>query len=277
MSYLERFHYQITGNPEGNKLVFLHGLMGSGLNWRRIAQAFEDRWRILTFDQRGHGRSFHPENGYRPVDYAEDLLQILNDLGWDRVALVGHSMGGRNALEFADRHPHRLTALVIEDISPANNWSGVERIERLLNAVPTPFSSREAARDFFADEYPARISWSAQPEVMAKFLHNNIEPKADGTYDWRFARDAIFKSLREGRDEDKWQALRALTTPTLVMRGARSEDLTPEDFARMRVENPRLNYVQIEGAGHWIHFDQPGAFIEALGAFLLTCPPSSVY
>lgn len=270
MSYLEQFHYQITGNPEGHKLVFLHGLMGAGQNWRPVAKTFEDRFQILTFDQRGHGRSFKPAQGYHPRDFANDLKQILAELRWDKIALVGHSMGGRNSLEFAGHYPDQVAALVLEDIGPEANSGAISRIERLLEAVPTPFSSREEARGFFAREYASRIAWYPQPEVISRFFQTNIEEKPDGTYDWRFVKQGIFESMRTGRNEDRWDMLRNLRMPVLMIRGANSGDLPAETFARMRAVLPHASAVEIPEAGHWVHFDQPDAFIAALNAFFRT-------
>src|SRR6185437_2661695 len=108
-----QLYHQIAGNPEGHKLVFLHGLMGSLANWRRITPAFENDYEILTLDQRGHGRSFQPATGYEPSDFAADLAACLDELGWTRSHLVGHSMGGRNALEFASLFPQRTASLVV--------------------------------------------------------------------------------------------------------------------------------------------------------------------
>jgi len=85
MSYLDNFNFQLVGKELGPKLVFLHGLMGSGANWRKIVKEFSDQFQVLTFDQRGHGRSFQPENAYSPKDYSEDLLKILKELGWDKI------------------------------------------------------------------------------------------------------------------------------------------------------------------------------------------------
>src|SRR4051812_15656878 len=115
---LSQFHHQIAGNPAGHKLVFLHGLMGSASNWRKITPAFENDYQILIYDQRGHGRSFKPISGYTPADFAGDLKNIIDELGWEKIHLVGHSMGGRNALEFAQLFPRRIDHLVIEDITP---------------------------------------------------------------------------------------------------------------------------------------------------------------
>jgi pimeloyl-ACP methyl ester carboxylesterase len=251
--------------------------MGAANNWRGISKAFEERYHILAFDQRGHGRSFHPPEGYHPRDFANDLRLILDDLGWDQIILVGHSMGGRNALEFALHFARRVKALVIEDIGPEANSKAIERIERLLQLVPTPFNSRSDARIFFENEYPDLISFYPQPRVVAKFLLTNIEEKAGGKWDWRFDKQAIMGALRDGRNEDRWDALHNLRMPVLLIRGETSADLSSEVFARMKTALPTATAIEIKGAGHWVHFDQPEAFIRALKQFFLTCGFDSVY
>lgn len=257
--------------------MFLHGLMGSTSNWRSIAKAFEDRYHVLAFDQRGHGRSFQPESGFHPRDFASDLNKIMDELGWPSAIVVGHSMGGRNAMEFALHFAHRVKALVIEDIGPEANSRATSRIEKLLDLVPTPFASREQARSFFEGEYPEMISFYPKARVVAKFLLANIDQRDDGKLDWRFSKKAVLGAMREGRNEDRWDALRNLRMPVLIVRGAESDDLTPEIFARMKATLPTAQAVEIEGAGHWVHFDQPEAFIRVLKEFFLTCGFDSVY
>ena len=90
MDFIDNFNYRITGNPDAPKLVFLHGLMGFSNNWRSIAREFEKQFHILVYDQRGHGRSFRPDTGYGPEDYAEDLKKILDSLAWDKVLSLIH-------------------------------------------------------------------------------------------------------------------------------------------------------------------------------------------
>lgn len=251
--------------------MFLHGLMGSAANWRRIAKAFEDDFEVLAFDQRGHGRSFHAKDGYSRRDYAKDLELILNDLGWAEIALVGHSMGGRNAMEFASILPQRVKALVIEDIGPASSELAVSRTDKLIELVPTPFASRQAAKDFFEKEYPDKISFHSQPEVISRFFLSNIEEKPDGTQDWRFDKEAIFASVRTGGGEELWHKFSSLKVPTLVVRGENSTDLPVKIFERMLAVLPGVRGVEIQGAGHWVHFDQPDAFIKVLKEFFHSC------
>jgi len=267
MKHLENFQYQISGNPSGQKLVFLHGLMGSAANWRRITPSFQADFHILTFDQRGHGRSFHPSTGYHPRDFAKDLKLILDDLGWDQVILVGHSMGGRNALEFAGSFAPRVKALVIEDIGPQSAQTNIGGIEKLVELVDTPFASREEAKKFFDEEYPRRIAFNPQPKVVSQFFFTNIERRADGKYDWRFAKEPIFAALNDARHEDRWEIYKSLKMPVLVIRGETSGELSRETFEKMLQVLPGAQGVEIKGAGHWVHFDQPDAFIRALKDF----------
>lgn len=247
--------------------MFLHGLMGSGMNWRPVAKAFEQEFHILTLDQRGHGRSFHPPSGYTPNDYAQDLKLILDELGWSEIALVGHSMGGRNALEFALHFSQRVKALVIEDIGPEASSEAMRRIQEMIDLVPVPFASREAARDFFANEYPNLISWTPRAQTVARFFHSNIAEMPNGEFDWRFSKPGIKATMVAGRNEDRWDALRNLKMPVLIMRGEQSTDLPRAIFERMKVTLPQAQAVEIADAGHWIHSDQPEAFIQALRSF----------
>lgn len=248
--------------------MFLHGLMGAGGNWRRITPAFENDYEILTFDQRGHGRSFQPENGYSPTDFATDLAMIVKELGWEKIHLVGHSMGGRNALEFASLFPQRTDKLVVEDISAGRAKGAMDTIDRLIAAVPTPFPSREAAKEFFEKRYESLISFHPQPKVIRQFLWGNMEEKPDGTMDWRFYKPGILEALRIGHTYDRWEQIDHLKVPTLWMRGEHSTDLTRPQFEEILKRNPKIRGVEIPGAGHWIHFDQPDAFIRVLKDFL---------
>lgn len=269
VSHLQNFHTQLLGNPQGPKLVFLHGLMGSGANWRKITPAFEREFQILLLDQRGHGRSFHPPQGYAPEDYAQDLALILDELGWgdQAIHLVGHSMGGRNALVFANRFPRRVNKLVIEDIGPDANLESARRIEGYLDMIPTPFPDKRAAKHFFAETFPQLVGGGAQARVLAEYFYANLRSGAEGKADWRFSPVGVRASVREGRARERWELLATLAVPTLVIRGSQSTDLSREVFDRMLQANPKIRGAQIEGAGHWVHFDQPQAFIALLQAF----------
>jgi pimeloyl-ACP methyl ester carboxylesterase len=268
MSYLKNFHFQLVGLEDGYPLVFLHGLMGYSQNWRKISVAFEQSHRILLLDQRGHGRSFKPQIGYAPEDYSEDLLKIIDELGWVQIDLVGHSMGGRNAMNFAHRFPSRVHKLIIEDIGPDADASAIARIRYLLEIVPTPFASKEKARIFFTDEFVEKAKDYPQPKALGQYFYANMEMKADGSTDWRFSKEAILMSLEEGRSRDRWNEIDQLGMPCLVVRGEFSVDLKSSVFEEILRRNSKICGVEIPKSGHWVHFDQPELFIKALKDFL---------
>jgi esterase len=115
----QQLYHRVLG-PEFRKggpipIVFLHGLMGFAANWGKIWPYFQENHPILVLDQRGHGRSAKPANGYSPTDYAQDLQALLANLGWEEIHIVGHSMGGRVALRFASLYPEKTKSLTLED------------------------------------------------------------------------------------------------------------------------------------------------------------------
>lgn len=269
MSYLDKFYHQITGRGEdAPKLVFLHGVMGFTANWRRIAKAFEDEFRVLVFDQRGHGRSFQPAIGYAPEDYAGDLEKILDELGWQQIHLVGHSMGGRVAIHFAHENPERVTRLVVEDIGPSMYPEGVGLISRLLDTVPVPFANKREAKEWFDTEFMRLFADQSRREGLAAYLYANLKENEAKQAVWRFYEPGMRESVAQGRATERWDEIEELKVPTLVVRGEHSRDLPREIFDRMLAANLLIKGVEIAGAGHWVHSDQPDAFIEALKAFL---------
>ncbi len=271
MNILDQLHYQVLGSSSSSSqqpLVFLHGLMGYALNWRRIANAFQKSRQVLIFDQRGHGKSFHPEKGYSPEDYADDLALLITALGWEKIDLVGHSMGGRNALNFASRFPHRVRRFVIEDIGPEAAPGSLERIQNLIHVVPVPFASKLEAKEFFMNTFPKLISHNAQAQTLGSYFYSNMIENEQGQVSWRFNLDAIIESLKDGRKKDRWEEWEALEMPTLIIRGKKSEDLTSEIYLEMLKRNSLSRGVEVSEAGHWVHFDRPEEFTQILQQFL---------
>lgn len=268
MSYLDNFYHHFYGPEEGRRWVFVHGLMGYGANWRKIISGLEETERCLTFDQRGHGRSFHPSQGYGPEDYADDLLKIVEELGWEQFVLVGHSMGGRNVLNFASRFPQKVSHLIIEDIGAEANPKAHEYYEYLLNLIPAPFVSREQAKHYFGHEFLETAKTRENIQVMANYFYSNLVEQPDGTIDWRFSKDGIIASVKEGRSDERWDEVKRLKMPSLLVRGARSKELTPENYQKMLSCNPLMKGVEIEGAGHWVHSDEPQAFLQEIKQFV---------
>jgi pimeloyl-ACP methyl ester carboxylesterase len=254
---LDQFHHQIYGPETGRPWVFLHGLMGFLNNWRKIISGLESTERCLSYDQRGHGRSMKPATGYSPEDYANDLKIILDELAWPKVILVGHSMGGRNALNFAHRFPERVEKLVIEDIGPESSDGNLEYYQILLGLVPAPFKDRASARAFFSGEFLARARTRDNPKMLAEYFYANMEEKSDGTVSWRFSPEAVLESVHQGQLRDRWDEVRSLKVETLLVKGENSRELGLEIYEKMLESNKLIHGVIIPKAGHWVHADQP--------------------
>lgn len=266
-SYLSQFNYQLYGNSENKKMVFLHGLMGYGLNFRTIAQKLSNEYHILCFDQRGHGKSIKPATGYAPKDYAEDLMLILKDLNWNKITLVGHSMGGRNALSFSYHFGELLEKLVIVDIGPDSRPEAPSYYKNLLDLVPTPFKSKQAAKSFFLNEFKYKARDFEQPDTLGSYLYSNLIEDDQGQAVWRFLKDAMIETVTLGRAQDHWYEIQMLNLPTLWIRGANSKDLTEAEYKKILLSNSCIQGVVISNAGHWVHVDQPEIFIDKIKKF----------
>lgn len=253
---LSDFHHRISGKQQGPWLIFLHGLLGSLANWRRITPSFEDRYRILTFDQRGHGRSLKPKDGYAPEDFAGDLNFLMDQLNIADAYLVGHSMGGRNAQCFANLYPSRVRKLVIEDIGPGDNVAAGKGLIEKLKAVPVPFSSKLKAKEFLYNHF-------SDPK-LGPFLYMNINDKGD----WEFDINTVIEVVEKGRGAPRWSEIDKLKVPTLILRGDSSQELPQNEYENILKRNKMIRGVVVENAGHWIHFDQPDKFISIVDDFL---------
>ncbi len=262
-SYLQNFNYQILGNEANPKLVFLHGLMGFGSNWRSFARHFEGRYQCLLYDQRGHGRSFRPPRGYQLADYVEDLQKILQELGWKEVILVGHSMGARVAAGFAAQFPETVQKLVLVDMGPVSDITSMTAIEEKIKMVPVPFASRDEARAFFDGPFLQKY----KNETLKQFFYANLDSNEKGEMTWRFFLPGILETLWQSRTQQQWDAYRGFTMPTLLVRGEKSNDFPQALFAEVVAQNPRIHGVEVLGAGHWVHVEKPQELLKIFEDF----------
>lgn len=271
--FVDQFFTQITGPEAAPRLVFLHGVMGQSANWRRVAKHFEDRYRVLVYDSRGHGRSVHADlvsnpEAYSPEGLAEDLRLILNDLGWDRATLVGHSMGGRVAYTFAARYPERVEKLVIVDIGPNLSPIGASTVMRLIEEIPVPFPNKRAAKDWFDHQFPVVFSDLSNAQALAAWLYANITENSAREAVWRFDSEGVRQAVLAGRNRERWEEIEALRVPTLVIRGERSSDLPQDVYSRMIQTSSWIQGAVIPGAGHWVHSEKFEEFVAELDRFL---------
>jgi pimeloyl-ACP methyl ester carboxylesterase len=257
------------GEPEAPAIVLLHGLRGFSGTWRALAAALSDRFRLVAFDQRGRGDSdWDPHYNYYTDTYVADLENIVDQLGLTRFALIGHSMGGTTSYVYADRHPERLLALIVEDIAPGSSVSGAgaQRIVAEMQTLPSTFSGWSEARQYWRALRP-----TLNPAAIEQRTAESMRELPDGRIGWRYDAEGIRRTRMSPdptRIVDLWPIVGRLRPPTLVIRGERSDFCQASTVAMMCSRNPGIRAVTIPGAGHYVHDDAPAEFLARVSEFL---------
>ncbi len=264
-----RFHVTEWGPQDGRPLVTMHGIRGYGETFVGVAQALQPNFRVIAFDQRGRGQTdWDPARHYYTDAYVADLAALVDALCLQRFDLLGHSMGGINAIVYAAAHPDRVDRLVIEDAGPGafENSPGATRIRRELETTPTNFESWEAASAFMRALRP-----TVTEEARQQRLQSMLKARDGGGFTWRYDHAGICATRLNpdpARVVDLRPPIQAIACDTLVVRGGRSDYLQPEMAHEMTRLNPRITYEEIPDAGHYIHDDQPALFNQVIGRFL---------
>jgi pimeloyl-ACP methyl ester carboxylesterase len=261
-----RFHYRDwpAARPGAPVLILLHGYTGHARSWDAFAEAMTDRYRVIALDQRGHGESgWALAERYGVEDMADDLAAFVQALGLTRFTLLGLSMGGMVAMEYAGRRPKELAAVVIVDIAPELVRSGAARIQEGQKAKDV-FASKDEA---FAQ---ARALDSRPPEAHHRHrVDYNLMRTQDGVWTWRYDRALRAPGVLRPRDRDTaWRSCAAIEVPALLIRGELSDILSPEIAERTEQTIPGAKFAEVKGSGHSIPLDAPDGFLEAARAFL---------
>src|SRR3954447_7438967 len=264
-----------TVGESGPYVVFVHGLFGQGKNWTTIAKGLADAHRVLLVDLPNHGHSPWTDRVHY-LDMVEMLAAELEHLG-EPVTLVGHSMGGKVAMQLALRRPELLRALVVVDIAPveyplqggrtddpdeeASPFAAyIDAMQALdLDALKT----RSDADDALRDAVPSRM--------VRSFLLQSLVREGlggDGGWRWRLNLELLERDLGELRGFPEPPPGATYDGPVLWIAGANSTYVLPEDRRAMDALFPATRLVRIKDAGHWVHSEQPETFLATLQLFL---------
>jgi esterase len=261
-----KLHYLDWANTGQPVMVLLHGLRGHAHSWDDVAAAVCNDYHVLALDQRGRGDSdWAPDGDYTTGAYVADLLGFCDALKLDRFTLVGHSMGGRNSMAFAGRHPQRLERLVIVDVGPSLDSRGSQRISQEIQSVPEEFDSFESVV-----AYAGQQNRFASDAVLRRRLQYATRKLPNGKIGWKYD-VAIREQRRQGTvppAEDLWPLLPNISCPTLIVRGKETDVLSPEAAQRMTQTIPNVKLVEVQRAGHMVFEDNPQDFISALKGWL---------
>jgi esterase len=252
------------GDEAAPAVMLLHGLRAYAHWFDDFAAAARDKYRLIGLDQRGRGASsWAPDGRYDTDSYVDDIKCVADALHLTRFAIVGHSMGGTNATNFAATYPDRMSALVIVDSAPELYQSGLDRIRRELGVTPKDFPNRDAARSFLRTMHVRASDRSI--ETRLDWMLRTDDP---GGLTWRIDPAIFNPKMTPDSPERSWSALRKVTCPTLVVRAALSDLVTAECADRM-VEALASGYrAEVAEAAHMVVEDNPDGFNAVVLPFL---------
>lgn len=276
-----RFHYLDWGNPQLPHAVLLHGGSLTAHTWDMAALLLRDRYHLVALDQRGHGDTEWTPESELSRDNAElmleDTRQFIEYLGYERLALVGMSMGGVNAIRYAARHPERLNALAIVDIAPETMREGQVEMEQFRQATET-LSGFEDFLDRAMRFMPHRA-----PEHLRYSLSHSLKQTEQG---WTWKQDHRPRPTADLSESQRaaaraqsadalWADVRAIDVPAILLRGEDSRILAADVAERTVAAMRDARLIVVARATHNVHSDNPADFAAALDAFLSDVLPRS--
>lgn len=254
---------------DGRPVLFVHGFSNDRFVFEDVARALSAEARPIAHDLRGHGDSdWSIPRRYHLHDHAGDLWAVLEALELDRVALVGHSLGGNVATLFAARHPERVEALVLVDTGPSLSADAWRWASADVSELARAYDSIAEYRRLLAFAYPM-----GSEAALDRMARTSLFRRRDGRYEPKL--DPALLDLLGSEDQlqqieaELWDALAKLRCPVLLARGERSAMLSPDVARRMTRQvlcHGRL--VEIPGAGHAVAIDSPAALAREIDAFL---------
>lgn len=240
----------------GEPIVILHGIFGSLDNWHTVAKELSENYTVYTLDLRNHGHSPHSEEMSLAL-MAEDVHTFILEHSLEKVHLVGHSMGGKVAMLFAQSYVSQLKSLVVVDIAPKTYKSGHLPYFKAYQEINlSRINNRKELDDAFA-EYESNMA-------VRQFLMKNIVSGANG-YHLKINVQAIEKAYSEiigGIHLGK------INIPTLFMAGKKSNYIREADKESIKQIFSQVQFTSISNAGHWVHAENRPSFIRALTEFI---------
>jgi esterase len=242
---------------DGPALFILHGLFGSGDNWQSHANTLSSAFTVYLVDQRNHGRSPHSEVFSYP-EMANDLMELIATTGEREVNLLGHSMGGKTALHFAQAYPWLIRKMIVADIGLKGYPPHHDEIFKALYAADIDHcGSRKEAEE-------RMLPYIFEASTL-QFLLKNIYWREPGRLAWRFNLPVLHSTIGGiiGPVPDG-----KIDTETLFLRGGKSKYIQPSDYTRILEQVPHSRIETLPEARHWLHAEFPVLFLEHVQRFL---------
>lgn len=244
----------------GKTLIILHGLFGMLDNWLSIAKILSKNFEVFILDLRNHGRS-EQNDIFNYQVMAADLKEFLEEQNIFKCHILGHSMGGKVALQFAALYPGYVEKLILADIFPKDypeERPDHIKIFKAIKAIESiDYTSRTQAENKILD--------IIKDERLAMFLFKNLK-KTENKITWRFHADAILKNYPSIKANI--YIPNSIKVPTLLIKGGLSDYVSESDMATSNKMFDNIKFKELKQAGHWLHVDQKKDFIEFCQNFL---------
>jgi esterase len=245
---------------QGEPVIVLHGLFGMLDNWQTVGKKLAEHHTVYLLDQRNHGRSpQHERMTY--ADMAEDLHHFMESHWMFKAHIIGHSMGGKTAMQFARQYPDMVDKLVVVDIAPKAYRGGHERIFKALQELDLSQLERRSDADKALADHIDELS-------IRQFLLKNLSRRKEGGYRWKMNLEALWNHyediLAEPSDGKVFQG------DALFIRGGRSRYIRDEDWPLIQQQFPNARLATVEEAGHWVHAAAPDELLRLVTDFFKT-------
>ncbi|QSE97957.1 alpha/beta fold hydrolase [Fulvivirga lutea] len=242
---------------EGQPLIILHGLFGSSDNWLSIAKLLAEDYHVYSVDQRNHGQSPHSDDFDYPT-MAKDLSDFIDQHEIEDPIIIGHSMGGKVAMQYAVNNPQNWQKLIVVDIAPKSYEVHHDQILEGLNSLDLDNLKSRGDADKELSEYVPELG-------VRQFLLKNLNRDNSG-FSWKINLPVLTKNIEiigaglDGRLSE--------SKPVLFINGEKSGYIKEKDYSLIDEKFPGATVVTIKDAGHWVHAEKPEEFMETLTAFL---------
>ena len=254
-------HFTVQKGPETSKtppIVILHGLFGSSDNWKVVATHLSKLSDCYCIDLRNHGDSPHfPTHTYN--DQAQDLKKTIEKVTTKKIILIGHSMGGKTAIQFTHNYPNIVDKLIILDIAPKKYPRQHDDIFEAMNSIPL--------KDLISrmDAFPL-LEKKLKNTPLSQFLVKNIKRKVD-QLEWKFNLSILEKDY--SKISEKPLLTNKINQGTLILYGNKSDYIHPKkDIDLLNSTFNKFKLKEIQNAGHWLHAEQPKTVISEIEQFI---------
>ena len=261
-----RLRYLDWGTEGKPPMICMHGHTGQAHIWDEFAEFMSDHYHVYAIDQRGHGGSDWTTAGYERDDFVSDLAAFVDAFGFEKVTLVGLSMGGWNSILYTPQHQDKVERVVIVDIGPESSEES-RRLRGTRPPTPLEYDSFDAAVEFARAGNP----WATDARLR-RDLEDRLKQRDDGKWAWKADPQLMTVPLSDMESQESidryWRSLEAIRCPIMEVRGLGSPLLSDDIIERMCKANPLFVNVDVEDAGHVVPVDKPEEFIQVTRGFL---------